>query len=254
MKLLHTTFARPLRRAAVLTATGAICTSALVLTAPAATASGGGFTAGNLLVSTSVYTDLPNVVAGSTSTPLPNNSTSFGIMAVSTAGSGPFTVTVTTGTSKNKYVVGQTVVISGVGGATGVNGTQVITAIPTSTSFAITLPSNPGTYTSGGTVVGNIPIAGNQYPFVFNNDFIDANFGITEPIVLDQIPATTSLVSSPISTLTVPNSDSPAANGDQLVTSFSSKSELALNQSTDGNDVSFVGYNAPPVGIDVSNS
>jgi hypothetical protein len=201
-----------------------------------------------------VYTDLPNVVAGSTSTPLPNNSTSFGITAVSTAGSGPFTVTVTTGTSKNKYVVGQTVVISGVGGATGVNGTQVITAIPTSTSFAITLPSNPGAYTSGGTVVGNIPIAGNQYPLVFNNDFIDANFGITEPIVLDEIPATTSLVSSPISTLTVPNSDSPAANGDQLVTSFSSKSELALNQSTDGNDVSFMGYNAPTAGIDVSNS
>src|SRR5208282_1633884 len=39
-----------------------------------------------------------------------------------------------------------------------------------------------------------------------------------------------------------------------LVTSFSSKSELALNLSTDGKTVSFVGYIAKPGTLDVSNS
>ena len=104
-----------------------------------------------------------------------------------------------------------------------------------------------------GTVTGNIAIAGSQYPQVFNNDLVDANFGIREPIFLDQIPATTSLVTSPISTIEVPNSDTNPT-GDQLVTSFSSKSELALNQSTDGQYVSFMGYHAPTAAIDASNA
>jgi hypothetical protein len=39
-----------------------------------------------------------------------------------------------------------------------------------------------------------------------------------------------------------------------MVTSFPSKSELALNLSTDGKDVTFMGYLAPVDGIDVSNS
>jgi hypothetical protein len=50
----------------------------------------------------------------------------FNISAVTSSGSGPYTVTITTGTSKSGYVPGQTVVISGVGGATLVNGTQVL--------------------------------------------------------------------------------------------------------------------------------
>jgi hypothetical protein len=40
----------------------------------------------------------------------------------------------------------------------------------------------------------------------------------------------------------------------KLVTSFSSKSEIALNQSTDGQGVTFMGYAAPLASIDVSNS
>ena len=39
-----------------------------------------------------------------------------------------------------------------------------------------------------------------------------------------------------------------------LVTSFSSKSELALNLSTDGQYVTFMGYHAPVGAVDVSNS
>ena len=41
---------------------------------------------------------------------------------------------------------------------------------------------------------------------------------------------------------------------DQLVTSFSSKSEIALNLSTNGQDVTFMGYVAPVGALDVSNS
>jgi hypothetical protein len=54
----------------------------------------------------------------------------------------------------------------------------------------------------------------------------------------------------------VPNSTQPGVTStdDQLVTSFSSKSELALNLSTDRQSVSFMGYAAPVDAIDVSNS
>jgi hypothetical protein len=41
---------------------------------------------------------------------------------------------------------------------------------------------------------------------------------------------------------------------DQVTTSFSLKSELAINFSTDGQDLSFLGYNAPPNALDSSNS
>ncbi len=242
---------RRFRRAAYLASATAVCATSLILAAPGLASANPGLTAGNLLVSTSEYTDLPSITAGSTA--LPISGTNFNISAVTSSGSGPYTVTITTGTSKSGYVPGQTVVISGVGGATSVNGTQVIVSTPTTTTFTISLPSAPAAYTSGGTVVGNIAIAGNQYPQVFNNDLVDANFGITEPIFLDQIAATTSLVTSPISTIEVPNSDTNPS-GDQLVTSFSSKSELALNQSTDGQYVSFMGYHAPTAANDASNA
>jgi hypothetical protein len=78
------------------------------------------------------------------------------------------------------------------------------------------------------------------------------SFGITSKIILDQITPTGTLVTS----LEVPNS---SQNGvpptkDQVVTSFSSKSELALNLSTGGNYLTFMGYFAPIGAIDVSNS
>jgi hypothetical protein len=90
------------------------------------------------------------------------------------------------------------------------------------------------------------------YPFVWNNDSVDGSFGITSKIFLDQITANGSLVS----TLEVPNS---SQNGvpptkDQMVTSFSSKSEMALNLSLDHQYLTFMGYFAPIDAIDVSNS
>jgi uncharacterized protein (TIGR03437 family) len=77
---------------------------------------------------------------------------------------------------------------------------------------------------------------------VWNNDTLDASFGITSPIFLDQITPTGTLVN----TLPVPSS--------LVSTSFSSKSEMALNLSTDGTALTFMAYVAPPNTIDVSNS
>jgi len=102
-------------------------------------------------------------------------------------------------------------------------------------------PANCVTATSDGT-----------YPYVWNNAPIDGSFGITAKIILDQLTPSGLLVNS----LEVPNS---SQNGvpptkDQMVGSFSSKSEVALNLSTDGQFVTFMGYLAPIDAVDVSNS
>ena len=93
---------------------------------------------------------------------------------------------------------------------------------------------------------------GGTYPYVFNNDLADASFGITSRVFLDEITP----FGFPLARIEVPNSTVPgvSASSDQLVTSFSSKSELALNLSTDGRYVTFMGYNAPDDALDVSNS
>jgi predicted lipoprotein with Yx(FWY)xxD motif len=91
-------------------------------------------------------------------------------------------------------------------------------------------------------------VAPGTYPIVFNNDASDGSFGVTEPIVLDELnPHNGRLVTA----VTVP--DNPA-RGDYLTTSFSSKSELAVAQSTDGRYDTFIGYVAAPGTIDASNS
>ena len=93
--------------------------------------------------------------------------------------------------------------------------------------------------------------ANGDYPYVFNNDGSDASFGVTQPIVLDQLTTGGSLVNQttvPYGTVANP------ATGDQMVTSFSSKSELALNESTDDNYVTFMGYDTQAGLVDVSNS
>ena len=60
------------------------------------------------------------------------------------------------------------------------------------------------------------------YPYVFNNDAVDGFFGVTSPIILEELnPA-----GHVIRTVQVP--DGPGG----MVTSFSSKSELSINLST----------------------
>ncbi len=70
------------------------------------------------------------------------------------------------------------------------------------------------------------------YPYVWNNAQVDGSFGITSKIVLDQFTVAGSLVNS----LELPNMKriGQPLLGDVLVTSFSSKSEDALNLSLDG--------------------
>ncbi len=104
-------------------------------------------------------------------------------------------------------------------------------------------PTPASAYASCGTAV-----APGTYPIVFNNDASDGSFGVTQPIVLDEVnPGNGQLVKS----VQVP--DNPS-DGDYLTTSFSSKSELSVNQSTDDQWDTFVGYVAPPGAIDVSNA
>jgi hypothetical protein len=89
------------------------------------------------------------------------------------------------------------------------------------------------------------------YPTVFNNDLYDASFGITSKIYLDQL----TLTGHKINSIEVPNSDQGIpSSAKHLVTSFSSKSELALNLSTDGKFLTFMGYIAPVNSLDVSNA
>jgi hypothetical protein len=94
--------------------------------------------------------------------------------------------------------------------------------------------------------------ANGVFPFVFDNALVDGSFGITSKIVLDQITPFGSWISS----IEVPNSSQRrvSANSDQMVSSFSSKSELALNLSIDRQSVTFMGYLSPVDAIDVSNS
>ena len=95
-------------------------------------------------------------------------------------------------------------------------------------------------------------VANGTYPFVFANDTIDGSFGITSRIFLDHSTPSGHVISS----FEVPNSLDAGTTGssDQLVTSFSSKSELGLHLSTDGRYLTFMGYVAPVNAIDVSNS
>jgi hypothetical protein len=91
-----------------------------------------------------------------------------------------------------------------------------------------------------------------KYPFVFNNVIPDPAFGVTAKIFLDQLTPSGFVLDS----LEVPNSSlrKVRTESNQLVTSFSSKSEIALNLSTDGKLLTFMGYVAPIDTIDASNS
>jgi hypothetical protein len=110
------------------------------------------------------------------------------------------------------------------------------------------LPPNCGQTEGGCGGPGGAPYNG-SYPFVWNNDLYDGSFGITSRIYLDQMFPFGFVINS----LEVPYS-TQQWNGDQLVTSFSSKSELALNLSTDGQYLTFSGYVSPIDQLDVSNS
>jgi hypothetical protein len=90
---------------------------------------------------------------------------------------------------------------------------------------------------------GNDAVADGRYPEVFNNDgAADASFAVSTPVDLLDVDSS----GNQILQIKVPT--------DQVTTSFSSKSEGAINFSTNGQDLSFLGYNAAPNTLDASNS
>jgi len=95
---------------------------------------------------------------------------------------------------------------------------------------------------------GNATVNG-SYPYVWANEAPDASFGITSPIMLDLLTVN----GSPLNSVNLTNE--AAALGVNLSTSFSSKSEMAINQATDGTGAfTLMGYIAPINTLDVSNS
>ena len=94
---------------------------------------------------------------------------------------------------------------------------------------------------------GGVAVADGTYPGVFANETPDPSFGITSPIMLDQLTTSGTLINS--FNLT----NAAATMGVNLATSFSSKSEMAINQSPDGS-LTLMGYVSPINTLDVSNS
>jgi hypothetical protein len=90
--------------------------------------------------------------------------------------------------------------------------------------------------------------ADSSYLTVWNNAATDASFGVTAPILLSDVNTSGSVVSTFNVTAIA------AAQGFNLATSFPSKSELAVNLSTDNTALTFNGYNTSVGQLDVSNS
>ncbi|MBO0811352.1 MAG: hypothetical protein J2P23_04815 [Microlunatus sp.] len=98
---------------------------------------------------------------------------------------------------------------------------------------------------------GATAVADGSFAQVWDNVTVDDNFGVTAPIMLDEL----SPGGTEVSSLTVPTGDvgSAGRGHDVLSGSFSSKSEGALSLSTSGKAVSFMGYVAPANVLDASN-
>jgi PEP-CTERM motif-containing protein len=108
------------------------------------------------------------------------------------------------------------------------------------------LPISTGATTSAGSAFCT---TSNCLGNVWNNDGVDANFGVTAGITLQDVNASTGTVDNTLDLTSL-----ATAQGINLVTSFSSKSELALNVSADGSSITFMGYNTTPGQLDISNS
>lgn len=107
-------------------------------------------------------------------------------------------------------------------------------------SFNVDVPTTAAGTTTPVTVTCGVASDNGEYPNVhdshnvWNNTSSDPSFGMTSPIFLDNITSDGWLIDS----LQIPS--------DKIVTSFSSKSELALNRSIDGKSITFVGYHGGP--------
>lgn len=98
---------------------------------------------------------------------------------------------------------------------------------------------------------GVTAIADGSFAHVWDNVTVDGNFGVTAPIYLDQLDAagkTESTIAAPDGT-----TSSNSRGHDVMTGSFSSKSEGALNLSTDATKLTFMGYAVAANTLDASN-
>ncbi len=114
------------------------------------------------------------------------------------------------------------------GCAGGANGSSMV-IVPTTTNGTISVAVPCGIASDNGESP-NLKDSHN----VWNNSVSDGSFGVTSPIFLDNLTTRGDL----LRTLPVPTN--------LMVTSFSSKSELALNLSVDGKSLTFMGYHGGP--------
>lgn len=187
-----------------------------------------GFSPNNLVVSRSVYEGTPSLITvGQT---LPGAvATTFKSGATTTSGIVASVSGLATGNPAQITVAG-------------VAHTVTLTSVNSSTKTIGWTPALPSAPPSGSLCLP-LAAADGSYPGVWANETPDASFGVTSPIFLDQMTPDGVLLNS----LEV----DPA----QIVTSFSSKSELALNLSTDRTKFTFMGYvGAAKNLLDVSNA
>jgi hypothetical protein len=114
------------------------------------------------------------------------------------------------------------------GCAGGANGSTVV-AVPLTTGGTTNVTVTCGVASDN----GEAPNLSDSHN-VWNNSGSDGSFGVSSPIFLDNLTTGGWLLGS----LRIPS--------DQMVTSFSSKSELALNRSIDGKSITFMGYQGGP--------
>ena len=110
----------------------------------------------------------------------------------------------------------------------GPNGSTVV-AVPTTTNSTVNVTVPCGVASDN----GEFPNLADSHN-VWNNSGSDGSFGVTSPIFLDNLSSDGHL----LGTLPIPTN--------QIVTSFSSKSELALNRSIDGRSLTFMAYQGGP--------
>ena len=114
------------------------------------------------------------------------------------------------------------------GCAGGPNGTTTV-VVPTATNGTVDVMVTCGIASDN----GEFPNLLDSHN-VWNNSGSDGSFGVSSPIFLDNLSTDGRL----LDTLSIPS--------DRIVTSFSSKSELALNRSIDGRSITFMGYQGGP--------
>ena len=187
-----------------------------------------GFSPNNLVVSRSVYQGTASLIAvGQT---LPG--------AVATTFKSGATTTSGAVASVSGLALGNPVQITVAGVAHTVTLTSVVAATKT-IAWTPALPSAP----PSGSLCLPLASANGSYPGVWANETPDASFGVTSPIFLDQVTPAGVLI------------DSREIDPNQIVTSFSSKSEVALNLSTDRTKFTFMGYVGAGINLlDVSNA